>query len=66
MGNQGITEIMLFVSQGNSAKKIADMVYLSTGTVQTHIKKIYQKLEIHTKQELIDLVSDGMLRHSGK
>lgn len=60
------TEIMLFVSQGNSAKKIADMVYLSTGTVQTHIKKIYQKLEIHTKQELIDLVSDNMSRYSRK
>lgn len=60
------TEIMLFVSQGNSAKKIADMAYLSTGTVQTHIKKIYQKLEIHTKQELIDLVSEGMLHHSRK
>lgn len=57
---------MLFVSQGNSAKKIADTVYLSTGTVQTHIKKIYQKLEIHTKQELIDLVSEGMLRYSRK
>ena len=33
-------------------------LYLSRNTVKGHLKNIYTKLGIHSKQELIDLVED--------
>lgn len=51
------TEIVLLVSQGYSAKTIAEMLYLSPETIRTHIKRIYRKLEVHSKQDIIKLVN---------
>lgn len=51
------TEIVLLVSQGYSAKTIAEMLYVSPETIRTHIKRIYRKLEVHNKQDIIKLVS---------
>ena len=39
------TEVMLLVSRGNSKNKIADMLFVSSGTIQTHTKSIYRKLD---------------------
>lgn len=58
------TEVMLLVSRGNSKNKIADMLFASSGTVQTHAKSIYRKLDLHSRQELIDLVSREIERES--
>lgn len=44
------------LSEGNSQRKIAELLELSVGTVQTHLKNIYRKLGIHSRQEFIDLV----------
>lgn len=44
------------VLQGYTLKKIAQLLYISEGTVQTHMKNLYRKLELHSKQELITLV----------
>lgn len=49
-------EVMVFFSRGNSKSKIADMLFVSEGTVKTHIKSMYRKLEVHSRQELIDLI----------
>lgn len=54
-------EIMLLVSQGNGVKKIAELLYVSPGTVQTHQKRIYRKMELHSKQDLIDLVAKRLV-----
>lgn len=51
------TEVMLLVSRGNSKNKIADILFVSSGTIQTHTKSIYRKLDLHSRQDLIDLVS---------
>lgn len=60
-GKRGLTaretEIVLLVSQGYSAKTIAEMLYLSPETIRTHIKRIYRKLEVHSKQDIIKLVN---------
>lgn len=58
------TEVMLLVSRGNSKNKIADMLFVSSGTIQTHTKSIYRKLDLHSRQELIDLVSCEIERES--
>ena len=47
-------------SQGNSLRKVAETMFISTSTAQSHVKSVYRKLGIHSKQELIDLVSDRM------
>lgn len=52
-------EIFEFIAMGRSAKYIAEELTISHNTTRTHIKHIYEKLSIHSKQELIDLVQYG-------
>lgn len=51
-------QVMEYVGQGLSAKVIAERLFLSVNTVQTHTKNIYRKVGVHTKQELIALIAD--------
>ena len=53
------TEILELVAMGRSAQYIADDLTISYNTVRTHIKHVYEKLNIHSKQGLIDLVRFG-------
>ncbi len=50
-------EILSLLAQGRDGKFIAERYVLSYNTVKTHIKHIYQKLDVHSRQELIDTVS---------
>lgn len=52
------TEIFLLLAQGRSRPYIRDSLYLSKNTVATHIRHIYEKLGVHSQQELIDLVEE--------
>ncbi|WP_304427336.1 response regulator transcription factor [uncultured Adlercreutzia sp.] len=52
-------EILALVALGRSAKYIADELQVSYNTTRTHIRHIYEKLNIHSKQELIDVVLFG-------
>lgn len=52
-------EILEFLCKGRSRPYIAETLYLSENTVRTHSKHIYQKLDVHTRQELLDLVSEA-------
>ena len=58
--NRGLTpretEILALLAQGRSAPYIRDALIISKGTVTTHLKHIYRKLDVHSRQELIDLV----------
>ena len=49
-------EVLAQLARGRSATYIGEALYLSPNTVRGHIKKIYVKLGVHSKQELIDLV----------
>lgn len=51
------TEIALLVSQGYSAKTIAEMLYVSPETIRTHTKRIYRKLGVHSKDDVIRLAN---------
>ncbi len=51
------SEVMVLLCKGRSAPYIAETLYLSENTVKTYRKRIYQKLGIHDKQKLLDLVS---------
>lgn len=47
--------LLLLLSQGHSAARIGELLYISAATVQTHTKHIYAKLGVHSRQEIIDL-----------
>ncbi len=52
---EGVLELLL---AGRSAPYIADQLCVSQNTVKTHVRHIYAKLDIHTRQELLDLVQE--------
>lgn len=49
------SDILEHLSRGRTATYIGGVLYLSPNTVRGHIKSIYIKLDVHSKQELIDL-----------
>lgn len=49
-------EVMEFLARGRSAKYIADALVISQNTVWSHVKRVYAKTGVSSKQELIDLV----------
>jgi DNA-binding NarL/FixJ family response regulator len=46
-------EILHNLSKGNSYKLIAADLFISIDTVRTHIKNIYEKLQVHTQVEAV-------------
>jgi len=46
-------EILGSLSKGNSYKLIGADLNISIDTVRTHIKKIYEKLQVHTQTEAV-------------
>jgi DNA-binding NarL/FixJ family response regulator len=46
-------EILTSLSKGNSYKLIASEFDISMDTVRTHIKKIYEKLQVHSQTEAV-------------
>jgi DNA-binding NarL/FixJ family response regulator len=46
-------EILSSLSKGNSYKMIAADLSISIDTVRTHIKKIYEKLQVHSQTEAV-------------
>jgi DNA-binding NarL/FixJ family response regulator len=47
------TEILGLLVKGNSYKMIADKSNISMDTVRSHIKKIYEKLHVHSQTEAV-------------
>lgn len=50
------TEVMELIARGNTVARIAEQLIVSENTIRTHSKRIYAKLDIHKKQELVDLL----------
>jgi DNA-binding CsgD family transcriptional regulator len=49
-------DVLELLVKGYSAKRMAAVLYVSLHTVQGHLKSIYRKLDVHSKQEVLDLV----------
>ena len=49
-------EVFGMLARGHNGYHIRDALTLSYNTVKTHVKRIYRKLDVHSQQELIDLV----------
>jgi DNA-binding NarL/FixJ family response regulator len=46
-------EIAEFVARGMTNKEIAEAAYVSINTVKTHLRRIYQRLSISSRRELV-------------
>ena len=53
------TEVMELIARGNSMAAIAERLVISENTVRSHSKHIYAKLDVHSKQEILDLIAQG-------
>jgi DNA-binding CsgD family transcriptional regulator len=52
------SQVVLLLARGRNAARIQEELCLSKSTVSTHRQHVYEKLGIHTRQELIDLIED--------
>lgn len=50
------SEILALLVQGKKQGQIAHDLYIAPSTVKTHIKHLYQKLDVHSRKEIADLV----------
>lgn len=51
-------EILPFALRGRTSERISQELHISKSTVDTHLRRIYAKAGVHSRQELIDL-SEG-------
>lgn len=51
------SEVLHFLSQGLSYKMVADTMGISYFTVNNHVKKIYEKLQVHSLSEAVSLMN---------
>ena len=49
---------MFYLSMGYSVKRVAELLVISANTVATHSSRLYRKLDVHSRQELMDMVAD--------
>ena len=59
-------ELLALLKEGYSYKEMADKLYVTVFTVNQHLKKIYQKLNVASKSELISKIwSNNLFTGSG-
>lgn len=46
-------EILLLITQGMTNELIADKLFISVQTVRNHIKNIYDKLQVHSRAQVV-------------
>jgi DNA-binding CsgD family transcriptional regulator len=49
-------QIMALFAQGRSANWIAEHLVISKNTVRTHLRSVYTKLGVHSRQELLNFI----------
>ena len=55
------SDVLPLLLEGRTISRIQDTLFISAGTVSTHIRHIYQKTGVNNRQELIDLAQgDGV------
>lgn len=63
------TEVMLLFCRGRSRKMVADMLSLSESTVGGHLRHVYEKAGVHSRQALLDAIEavclDGGVVYNG-
>ena len=47
------SEILHMLGEGKTYQAVCESLFISYGTVQSHVKSIYSKLQVHSKSEVI-------------
>lgn len=55
------TEILEHIAIGKSRKKIAEELFIDLETVKSHIKNIYHKLDVHSKEDALKTAKEQKL-----
>ncbi|NER15855.1 response regulator [Spongiivirga citrea] len=55
------TEVLNLLSTGKSFKSIGEALFISRNTIKFHIKNIYEKLQVNSKEEAIKKANDQRL-----
>ena len=50
------TEVLRYLAMGRNSNFIASSMNISLNTARVHVRNIYTKLDVHTRQDLINLV----------
>lgn len=58
-------EVLELFAAGRSAAFIAELQFVTTNTVRSHIKHIYGKCDVHSRQELITLIERQTVADGG-
>lgn len=60
-------EVLELLAKGHRYKEIADALVVSYDTVHSHVRKIYEKLQVHTRTQAValHLTRQGLLRGGG-
>lgn len=53
------SEVLCTMAKGRSASRAASELGVSLSTVNSHISHIYQKMGVHSRQEMIDYIEDS-------
>jgi DNA-binding NarL/FixJ family response regulator len=59
-------EILVLLSKGHSNKMIADLIGLNLNTVCSHLKRVYEKLHVHSRTEAVIRYLDSQGQASGQ
>lgn len=51
-------DILALLARGNNAQHIQEELSISHNTVKYHARNVYRKLDVHSQQELIDLLAE--------
>lgn len=49
-------QVLELLASGKKGPQIADELFISYSTVRTHLKSIHRKLDVHTRQELLEKI----------
>lgn len=52
------SDILGCLAQGRSTQYMAEKFTVSENTVKSHVKNVYQKLGVHSKQDVIDIINE--------
>jgi len=52
-------EIVAWVAEGLTNREIAELAYVSENTVRQHLKRIFSKLDVHSRAEMVHAVWQG-------
>ena len=65
--NYGLTareqEILVLLGRGRTAQYVAEELCISYNTTKGHVRNLYSKMGVHSRQELIDMLDEERRAH---